>query len=167
MAAMTVVRLQTIVSRKLAATTPAVVTVGGIHAGTGPNVIPDSVVIELNVRTYDGATRSQVLKAIERIVRTESEASGSPKAPAIERTAAFPPTVNDEKATRRVAEAFAAHFGGDAHTIDPQAAGEDMSEIPRAFGAPFTAACRRRGPETWCAEGRLAGSGEATPVTFV
>ncbi|MFE7398660.1 M20 family metallopeptidase [Streptomyces sp. NPDC057557] len=138
MAAMIVVRLQTIVSRELAATTPAVVTVGSIHAGSGPNVIPDSAVIQLNVRTYDDATRTQVLKAIERIVRTECEASGSPKAPEIEKTAAFPPTVNDEEATRRVAEAFAAHFGDDAHTIDLQTASEDMSELPRAFGAPFT-----------------------------
>ncbi|MDF6045455.1 amidohydrolase [Streptomyces sp. JH14] len=138
MAAMIVVRLQTIVSRELAATTPAVVTVGSIHAGTGPNVIPDGAVIEVNVRTYDDATRTKVLKAIERIVRTESEASGSPQAPEIERTAAFPPTVNDEEVTRRVAEAFAAHFADDAHTIDLQTASEDMSEIAKAFGAPFT-----------------------------
>lgn len=138
LAAMIVVRLQTIVSRELAATTPAVVTVGSIHAGSGPNVIPDSAVIQLNVRTYDDATRNQVLKAIERIVRTECEASGAPKAPEIEKTAAFPPTVNDEEATRRVAEAFAAHFGDDAHTIDLQTASEDMSELPEAFGAPFT-----------------------------
>ncbi|MFJ7256349.1 amidohydrolase [Streptomyces sp. NPDC098085] len=138
MAAMIVVRLQTIVSRELAATTPAVVTVSSIHAGSGPNVIPDNAVIQLNVRTCDDATRTQVLKAIERIVRTECEASGSPKAPEIEKTAAFPPTVNDEEATRRVAEAFAAHFGHDAHTIDLQTASEDMSEIPQAFGAPFT-----------------------------
>ncbi|MFJ9681942.1 M20 family metallopeptidase [Streptomyces sp. NPDC101194] len=138
MAAMIVVRLQTIVSRELSATTPAVVTVGSVHAGTGPNVIPDSAAIDLNVRTYDDVTRNQVLEAIERIVRAECQASGAPKGPAIERTASFPPTVNDEGATRHVAEAFAAHFGDDAHTIDLQTASEDMSEIPKAFGAPFT-----------------------------
>ncbi|MFF8024387.1 M20 family metallopeptidase [Streptomyces sp. NPDC007896] len=138
LAAVIVVRLQTIVSRELAATTPAVVTVGSIHAGTGPNVIPDSAVIQLNVRTYDDASRTQVLDAIERIVKAESEASRSPKAPEIERTASFPPTVNDEAPTRRVAEAFAAHFGDDAHTIALQTASEDMSEIPKAFGTQFT-----------------------------
>ncbi|MEV0787449.1 M20 family metallopeptidase [Streptomyces sp. NPDC050423] len=138
MAAMIVVRLQTIVSRELAATTPAVVTVGSIHAGTGPNVIPDSAVIQLNVRTYDDATRTQVLDAIERIVRAECEASRVPKDPEIERISSFPPTVNDEEPTRRVAEAFAAYFGDDAHTAELQTASEDMSEIPRAFGAPFT-----------------------------
>ncbi|NEB93885.1 M20 family metallopeptidase [Streptomyces bauhiniae] len=138
LAAMVVVRLQTIVSRELPATTPADVTVGSIHAGTGPNVIPDSAVIELNVRTYDDDSRDQVLKAIERIVRAESEASGAPKAPEIERMSAFQSTVNDEDVTRRVAEAFAGRFGDDAHTIDLQTASEDMSEIPQAFGAPFT-----------------------------
>ncbi|MFI6360643.1 M20 family metallopeptidase [Streptomyces sp. NPDC050743] len=138
MAAMIVVRLQTIVSRELAATNPAVVTVGSIHAGTDPNIIPDSAVIQLNVRTYDDASRTKVLRAIERIVKAECEASQSPKAPEIEEIVTFPPTVNDETPTRRVAEAFAAHFGDDAHTIDLQTPSEDMSEIPKAFGVPFT-----------------------------
>ncbi|WP_327175623.1 amidohydrolase [Streptomyces sp. NBC_01335] len=138
MAAMIVVRLQTVVSRELAATTPAVVTVGSIHAGTGPNVIPDSAVIQLNVRTYDDASRAQVLGAIERIVRAECQASGAPAQPLIEKIAAFPPTVNDEAVTGRVAEAFAAHFGEDAHTIELQTASEDLSLIPDAYGVPFT-----------------------------
>ncbi|MFF9408641.1 M20 family metallopeptidase [Streptomyces anandii] len=138
MAAMIVVRLQTIVSRELAATTPAVLTVGSIHAGSGPNVIPDTAVIQLNVRTYDDASRTQVLDAIERIVTAECEASRAPRAPEIQRTSSFPPTVNDEEPTRRVAGAFAAHFGDDAHTIDLQTASEDMSQIPKAFGVPFT-----------------------------
>ncbi|WP_458248305.1 M20 family metallopeptidase [Streptomyces sp. MAI_2237] len=138
MAAMIVIRLQTIVSRELAATTPAVLTVGSIRAGSGPNVIPDNAVIQLNVRTYDDSSRTQVLNAIERIVRAECEASGAPEAPEIQRINSFPPTVNDEEPTRRVAGAFAARFGDDAHTIDLQTASEDMSEIPKAFGVPFT-----------------------------
>lgn len=137
-AAMIVVRLQTVVSRELAATTPAVLTVGSIHAGSGPNVIPDRAVVELNVRTYDDTTRTHVLEAIERIVKAECAASGSPRPPEIERTASFPPTVNDEEPTRRVADAFTAYFGAGAHTVELQTASEDMSEIPRAFGAPFT-----------------------------
>ncbi|MFF1462350.1 M20 family metallopeptidase [Streptomyces sp. NPDC058330] len=138
MAAMIVVRLQTVVARELAATTPAVVTVGSIHAGSGPNVIPDRAVIELNVRTYDDATRTQVLDAIERIVGAECEASRAPREPEFERTTSFPPTVNDEEPTRRVADAFGAYFGDDAHTVELQTASEDLSEIPQAFGVPFT-----------------------------
>ncbi|MET9777424.1 M20 family metallopeptidase [Streptomyces sp. NPDC006367] len=137
-AAMIVVRLQTVVSRELGATTPAVVTVGSIRAGSSPNVIPDQAVLQINVRTYDDTTRSQVLDAIERIVRAECQASNSPREPEFERITSFPPTVNDEEPTRRVADAFAAYFGDDAHTIGLQTASEDMSEIPQAFGVPFT-----------------------------
>ncbi|MDQ0380480.1 amidohydrolase [Amycolatopsis thermophila] len=137
MAAMIVVRLQTVVARELAATTPAVLTVGSIHAGSGPNIIPDSAVIQLNVRTYDDATRTHVLEAVERIVRAECAASGSPQPPEIKRITSFPPTINDEEPTARVAAAFARYFD-ESHTIERQTASEDMSQIPRAFGAPFT-----------------------------
>ncbi|MFJ4329237.1 MULTISPECIES: M20 family metallopeptidase [unclassified Streptomyces] len=137
-AASIVVRLQTVVSRELAATTPAVVTVGSIHAGSSPNVIPDRAVLEINVRTYDDATRTQVLDAVKRIVRAECEGARSPEAPEFERLSSFPPTVNDEEPTRRVADAFTAYFGDDAHTVELQTASEDMSEIPQAFGVPFT-----------------------------
>ncbi|MFH8505235.1 amidohydrolase [Streptomyces flaveolus] len=138
MAAMCVVRLQTVVSREIAATTPAVVTVGSIQAGTGPNIIPDHAVLQLNVRTYDPAVRERVLAVVERIVRAEAQASGAPAEPRIEHLMSFPPTVNDVDATATVARAFAAHFGADAHTVDLQTASEDMSEIPGAFGVPYT-----------------------------
>ncbi|MEU9094247.1 amidohydrolase [Streptomyces sp. NPDC048428] len=137
MAAMCVVRLQTIVSREVAATTPAVITVGSIKAGTGPNIIPDSAVIELNVRTYDDATRKQVLDAIGRCVNAEATASNAPKAPLIERLNAFPPTVNDAGVADRLDKAFRAHFGDGAHTIDLQTASEDFSRIPDTLGAPY------------------------------
>src|SRR5690349_3917541 len=81
MAAATVLRLQTIVSRELAAAEAAVVTVGSLQAGTKENVIPDEAVIKLNVRTFDQAVRKRVLAAIERIVNAEAEASGAPKPP--------------------------------------------------------------------------------------
>lgn len=138
LAASCVMKLQTIVSRELAPTTPAVVTVGSIAAGTGPNVIPDTAELEVNVRTYDDAARSTVLAAMKRIVEGESAAAGSPKPPEFEHLTEFPPTVNDAEPTATVAAAFADHFGDDAHTIDLQTASEDMSDIPNAFAAPYT-----------------------------
>ena len=68
MAAATVLRLQTIVSREVAPAESAVVTVGALQAGTKENVIPDEAVIKLNVRTFDEGVRERVLDAIERIV---------------------------------------------------------------------------------------------------
>ncbi|WP_320779609.1 amidohydrolase [Streptomyces sp. CRN 30] len=138
MAAMCVIRLQTVVSRETGATTPVVVTVGSVQAGTGPNIIPDHAVLQLNVRTYDEGVRTEVLAAIERIVRAEAQASGAPKDPEIEHLRSFPPTVNDEATTDTVTRAFAAHFGDDLHTVELQTASEDMSEIPDAFGVPYT-----------------------------
>ncbi|HXQ78243.1 MAG TPA: amidohydrolase, partial [Gemmatimonadaceae bacterium] len=78
MAAATVMRLQTIVSREVAATDAAVVTIGALQAGTKANVIPDEALLKLNVRTFDETVRNRVLAAIERIVRAEAEASGAP-----------------------------------------------------------------------------------------
>ncbi|PZG96394.1 amidohydrolase [Streptomyces sp. NTH33] len=138
MAAMTVVRLQTIVSRELAATTPAVVTVGAVNSGTAGNVIPDTAEIRLNVRTYDDATRKRVLDSVRRIVRAECEASGATAEPDFEETSRFPPTVNDDGVTARVAEAFSSYFGDRHSTIGLQSASEDFSDIPRALGTPFT-----------------------------
>src|SRR3954466_16247623 len=73
MAASTVLRLQTIVSREIAAAEAAVVTIGVLQAGTKENVIPDEAIIKLNVRTFDAGVRTRVLNAIERIVNAEAE----------------------------------------------------------------------------------------------
>ena len=59
MAASTVLRLQTIVSREVAPSDAAVVTVGALQAGTKENVIPDEAVIKLNVRTFDENVRKR------------------------------------------------------------------------------------------------------------
>src|SRR3569623_312047 len=81
MTASVVLRLQTIVSREVAASDAAVITVGVVQAGTKENVIPDDALIKLNVRTFDVGVRAHVLGAIERIVNAEAEASGAPRKP--------------------------------------------------------------------------------------
>jgi amidohydrolase len=137
LAAMIIVRLQTVVSRNVAPGDIAVVTVGSCQAGTRSNVIPDFAVLELNVRSYSSATRQRMLDAI-RIVRAECQASGSPKDPEFETTFSFPVTDNDAAATGRVATAFAAHFGDKADEIPRQTVSEDFSKIPDAAGVPYT-----------------------------
>jgi amidohydrolase len=110
MAAATVMRLQTIVSREVAAAEAAVVTVGALQAGTKENVIPDEAIIKLNVRTFDEGVRKRVLAAIERIVNAEAAASGAPRPPEITPLDRYPLNVNDAEATRRVVDAFRRHF---------------------------------------------------------
>src|SRR3954453_20853514 len=111
LAAMIVVRLQTVVSREVAPGETAVLTVGSLQAGTKSNVIPDRAVLQLNVRTFSEATRQTVLDAIRRIVTAECEASGCPREPEFELFDRFPLTDNDPAVTERVATAFADLFG--------------------------------------------------------
>jgi hippurate hydrolase len=138
LAAMIVVRLQTVVSRELAPGEFAVLTVGSVQAGTKSNVIPDHAVIELNVRSYSTATRDAILAAIRRIVTAECQASGSPKDPEFELYDRFPLTDNDPDATARVAAAFAGFFGDRAGELARQTASEDFSDIPAALGVPYS-----------------------------
>ncbi|MGH9110601.1 MAG: amidohydrolase [Acidimicrobiales bacterium] len=138
LAAMIVVRLQTVVSREVPPTETAVLTVGSIQAGTKSNVIPDQAVLELNVRTYRGQTRKTVLGAIRRIVTAECQASGCPEEPEFELFDRFPVTDNDAATTERVAGAFRSFFGERAHELGRQTASEDFSDIPAALGTPYT-----------------------------
>ncbi len=66
-AASLVGELQTIVSRRLNPATPAVVTVGTIHAGTAANVIPDRCVLTGTLRSFDPATRDLLHAEVKRI----------------------------------------------------------------------------------------------------
>jgi hippurate hydrolase len=137
MAASTVLRLQTIVSREVAATGAAVITVGVLQAGTKENVIPDDAIIKLNVRTFDATVRKHVLAAIERIVNAEAEASGAPRKPEITPLDRYPLNVNDESASNRIAEAFRAHFSPERvkHT-GPAPASEDFGCFGTAWHVP-------------------------------
>jgi hippurate hydrolase len=141
LAAMIVVRLQTVVSREVAATETAVLTVGSIRAGSKSNVIPDSAELLLNLRTYRDATRDTMLSAIRRIVTAECQASGSPREPEFELFDRFPLTENDTATTDRVAAAFGDFFGDAAGPVPPQPASEDFSDIPDALGVPYTYWC--------------------------
>jgi hippurate hydrolase len=137
MAAATVLRLQTIVSRELAAAEAAVVTVGSLQAGDKENVIPDEAVIKLNVRTFDEGVRARVLAAITRIVNAEAAASGAPKLPEITPLDRYSLVSNDPQATDRVLEAFRSHFGGERiREAKPTPASEDFGVFGAAWQTP-------------------------------
>ena len=137
LAAMIVVRLQTVVSREVAPGETAVLTVGSLQAGTKSNVIPEHATLQLNVRTFSESTRRSILDAIERIVRAECVASDCPKEPEFELFDRFPLTDNDAATTERVAGVFAEFFGDQAVPAGQQSASEDFSDIPTALGAPY------------------------------
>jgi hippurate hydrolase len=137
MAAATVLRLQTIVSRELAPTDAAVVTVGSLQAGTKENVIPDEAIIKLNVRTFDEDVRKHVLSAIERIVNAEAEASRAPKKPEITPLDHYAFVKNDPEATKRTVDAFRTFFESDrVKDTQPTTASEDFGSFGTEWQVP-------------------------------
>jgi amidohydrolase len=137
MAASVVLRLQTIVSRELAAAESAVVTVGALQAGTKENVIPDEAIIKLNVRTFDEGVRQRVLAAITRIVNAEAAASGAPRPPEITPLDSYDLVVNDQAASARVVEAFRQHFPPESvRQTGPASASEDFGSFGTQWGVP-------------------------------
>ena len=137
MAASTVMRLQTIVSREVAPLDSAVVTVGALQAGTKENIIPDDATLKLNIRTYDEGVREHVLSAVKRICCAECTASNAPREPEFTTLNAYPLTENDAVATALVARAFAAQFGERAFETPPAPASEDFSVFGRCWGVPY------------------------------
>ena len=138
MAAATVMRLQTVVSREVAPQDTAVVTVGTLHAGTKDNIIAAEATLGISVRSFDEEVRSRVIDAIDRIVRAEAQASGAPREPDRVWGERYPVTVNDPNATARVNAAFVAEFGAEALLAPGAIAGsEDVSNLATAAGAPL------------------------------
>lgn len=136
-AASAVVRLQTIVSREVAPSDAGVVTVGSFHAGTRPNIIPDTAVIEISTRARNEETRARIVASIERIVRAESEAGGL-AAPTIARAPGADVLVNDPEQAAVVLDAVRAVV---PHAVDMESglamASEDVGQLATAAGAPI------------------------------
>ncbi|HLF62124.1 MAG TPA: amidohydrolase [Saprospiraceae bacterium] len=78
-ASMMVMELQTIVSRNMKPTEPAVVTVGAIQGGIKHNIIPDEVILKLTVRTFSEDVRQMIHGRIREIARGVAIAAGLPE----------------------------------------------------------------------------------------
>ncbi len=161
MAAATVLRLQTVVSRELGMNEPAVLTIGMLRAGSKENVIPDEATIGLNLRCYDEGVRARAQNAIRRIVAAEAHAAGAPRAPEITPLESYQVTDNDAAATDRVLAALRGQLGEDrVAPMGPTSASEDFGVLGRAWGAPsvfwFVGGVDHDTYDTLAREGRLA-----------
>jgi hippurate hydrolase len=127
-AARTILALQTIVSREVKPREMAVITVGYIQAGTKNNIIPDHAELGLTVRTNKPEVRKQVLAAIDRITKAESEAGGGPRPPLIEHYEATDVVYNDPALAERLRAVLESALGQDNVLIEePITASEDFS----------------------------------------
>jgi amidohydrolase len=125
-----VLDLQTIVSREISPLEPIVVTVGSIHGGTRPNIIPDEVKMELTLRYYSDAAIEKVIKAIERISKSAAQTAGMPddKLPKVfVSPVETPPVLNNSELSEKV-KGFAAEIIGTQNILqtNPAMVGEDF-----------------------------------------
>jgi amidohydrolase len=135
-AARTIVSWQTIVSREIDPQEPAVITVGAIHGGTKNNIIPDEVLMQLTVRSYQDDVRKHLLASIERIAVAEAAAAGAPKKPLVELEEGVGAVYNDPQTTNRLADRLKMVMG-DSNVVlgRPIMASDDFAEY-RYSGIP-------------------------------
>ncbi len=132
-----VTALQTIVARRLNPATPGVVSVGSIHAGTAPNVIPERAQLSGTVRAVDASSRELMLNEVKRI--SEAVASGLGVEARVTLDLGTPPIVNPPDATAWARTAASTILG--AENVVPlgflNMAGEDfahyMERVPGCF----------------------------------
>jgi amidohydrolase len=136
-AAHLIVALQTVVSRSVAMTDSAVVSVTQLDAGTADNVIPELVRLRGTVRTLDEQVRARVCQRIGELAEHVARAFGCRAEVGLRPS--YPPLINDGRVVNFVQEsARRAGFGeSDLLTLPPQGGGEDFAyycqQVPGAF----------------------------------
>ncbi|MCA9129551.1 MAG: amidohydrolase [Planctomycetales bacterium] len=135
-AAELIMALQTIVSREVKPSEPAVVTVGSIHGGTKHNIIGDDCHLQLTVRSYSDEVRKLVLSAIKRKAIAVAQSFDAPE-PELTFSEGTPALKNDAQLTERVVSSFRAALGSDnVLPMAPVMGGEDFSQYGLA-GVPI------------------------------
>jgi len=131
-AAHLVLALQTVVSRNVDPRDMAVVTVGAIHAGSAPNVIPDEVELRLSVRAYRPEVRQALRERITELARVQGEALGV--VVDVDYHWRYPALVNHDGPTRFAREVARQVFGQEAllDDLQPLTGSEDFSFLLEA-----------------------------------
>ncbi|MEO7966334.1 MAG: M20 family metallopeptidase, partial [Gemmatimonadaceae bacterium] len=111
-AAAIITALQTIVSRHIDPSAPAVCTVGSVHAGVASNVIPEKATLTGTLRAMDPATRKRLCDDVATIAAGVAAAYGVHADVRVE--LGTPPIVNPIREAGWAREATIAALGADA-----------------------------------------------------
>lgn len=145
--AQVILGLQTIVSRQTdLSAAPTLISLGTIQGGVRYNIIPDSVLMEGTIRSYDAAVRSGTH---QRVRRTAEGIAGSAGAKAeVTIVEKYDPTLNDEKLTERSLPSLRWAAKDDV-TLAPLAGGaEDFSFMAKESpGLFFFVGATKRGED--------------------
>jgi hippurate hydrolase len=136
MGAQLVLALQTIVSREIKPTEPAVVTVGSIHGGTKHNIIGNQCHLQITIRSYSDEVRQHIHDAIVRKAKAVAAGAGAPE-PKVTFSEGTPATFNDEKLSLRLKSVFEKQLGKEnVDDPEPSMGAEDFSLYGKA-GVPI------------------------------
>ena len=127
MASRFVVDVQSVISREKDPTKFGVVSIGSFHAGTSGNIIPDDVVLQGTIRTYDVDVRARIHDGIKRTAKAVAEMADAP-APDIVITEGIKAVVNDAAVGETAGKVLKAAFGDKFRAAPPVTASEDYSE---------------------------------------
>ena len=136
-----VTALQTVLSRELAPTQPAVLGFGTIHGGTAFNIVSNEVALRGTVRTLDDSVREFVLKRAEEIA--SAVARGLRGEALFEHVRGAPAVINDGTVAELVADVATSVVGQEnVVTIPPPQVGDDATFFLReAPGCYFLVGC--------------------------
>jgi amidohydrolase len=135
-AALTVAALQTVVSRQADLTrSPLVVTIGTIHGGTGPNIVPEKVEMTGTLRCFDQQVREQSHADIRTTVAGIAQSAGAEAEVAI--LTNYETTVNNSELTEQMAPVIARAADDKVAEAPLAGASEDFSffaqEVPGLY----------------------------------
>lgn len=129
-----ITQLQTVVSRFNNPIHPAVLTVGEIHGGTAPNIIPDQVTMRGAMRAFDEGLRQEMLEQIRQITRDCCAALGAKGE--VTRDVGIPSIISDREIADGVARAVEESLGKEHLYWVPEASmgSDDFSVWMEACG---------------------------------
>lgn len=133
-----VINLQEIVAREIAATKPAVLTIGHMEAGFAYNVIPSEALIEGTIRALEEDVRQELARRIKEVA--EATARTFRGEVEYEMIWGAPPVISDPEMAALAADC-AREVVGESRVIDhvdaPNMGGEDfayfLNQVPGAF----------------------------------
>jgi hippurate hydrolase len=121
-----VMALQTIVSRNIDPVETAVITVGMIRGGTLPNVIPDSVELQITVRAFTDAVRDRIRERIRTLAEAHAASYGA--VATVDHPPGFPALYNHAEETALARQAAFRHFGPErVGSMTPRLVSEDFA----------------------------------------
>ena len=148
-AAHIITQLQTIVSRRVAAIDPVVVTVGHLEAGTAANIIPNEAYFEGTVRTQSNETRNHVAEILKQLAIGTARAMGGDAE--VSYTFGVGPTISEDHLVDEISEAVTELLGNDKllQVPSPSMGSEDFARyLEHIPGAIFRLGTHNDTPES-------------------